>query len=149
MRRQILFSAKTSALFMALPAASALLVSALLAPAHADPVIVNYDCVPPLTKGDHMMIDWNAGRNVVAVEFPPSKVSARLSYVASESGFRYERGKISVSGKGDRDVTLQLGKEPVRICTRLPSPDDKPGPQPHSPDIPPPRPGAPPLPDNN
>ncbi len=97
-----------------------------------------------------MMIDWNAGRNVVLVQFPPSKVSARLSYVASESGFRYEKGKTSVSGKGDKDVTLQMGKEPLRICTRLPSPDDKAGPQPAAPDIPPPRPGAPPpAPDSN
>jgi membrane-bound inhibitor of C-type lysozyme len=109
---------------------------ALFSPAHADPAIVDYLCEPSLSKGDHITIDWNAGRNVILVLLPDKK-SERLSYVASEEGFRYQKGRIQVSGKGDKEISLQTGKDPLRICTRQPSPDDKPGMQPNSPDLPP------------
>jgi hypothetical protein len=110
----------------------------LLQEAQADPAIVEYACEPAFPKGDHITIDWNAGRNVILVQLP-NKRAERLSYTASEEGFRYQKGKTEVSGKGDREISLRTGRDPLRLCARQPSPDDKPGMQPHSPDLPPAR----------
>jgi len=107
---------------------------ALILPARADPAIIDYVCVPALPKGDHMTIDWNAGRNVIVVQFPPNQQTARLSFVASEFDFRYQKGKTEVFGKGDKDVSLQIGKDPLRTCTRQGAFREQHSPEQHSPE---------------
>lgn len=113
MRDRAVYVAKPLILFLAL-----LPGFAFVAPAKADPAIVDYVCVPPLPKDGHMTIDWNAGKNVILMRFPPNPQPTKLAFVASDYSFRYEKGKTAVFAKGDRELTLQMNKNPLRICTR-------------------------------
>jgi hypothetical protein len=113
MQRQIPFFAKSLVFCLPLLAAPALVM-----PAQADPAIVDYVCEPALPNDGHMTIDWNAGKNVILVRFPPNKQATKLAFTTSDFSFRYERGKTVVFGKGDKELSLQMGKNPLRICTR-------------------------------
>lgn len=94
---------------------------AFAASAAANPATTDYVCAPAMPKGDHLTIDWNSGGKSITVTFPNGQ-AVKMPIALSGSGFRYERsgvlGKIEISGKGDKEVTLQMSGQPSRICTR-------------------------------
>ena len=110
--------ATTSArLYFSLLAACAVAAPLSSAPAVANPATNDYVCTPSLPKGERITIDWNSGGKSINVTFPDGK-TMRLGQAVSGSGFRYVHGNVEVVGKGDKDLMLQIGTNPVRTCVK-------------------------------
>ena len=94
---------------------------AFAASATANPATTDYVCAPAMPKGDHLTIDWNSGGKSITATFPNGQ-AVKMPIAQSGSGFRYARsgvlGKMEISGKGDKEVTLAMSGQPSRICTR-------------------------------
>jgi membrane-bound inhibitor of C-type lysozyme len=85
--------------------------------AQANPVTVEYRCTPSLPKGDVLTVDYNSGYNSVTAQFPNGQ-SIRMPRKRSGSGFRYGKGNLLIYGKGDTEITLEIGSDPSRRCVK-------------------------------
>jgi membrane-bound inhibitor of C-type lysozyme len=97
--------------------ALACLVGFLSGAARANPVTIEYRCTPSLPKGDVLTVDYNSGYNSVTAQFPNGQ-SIRMPRKRSGSGFRYGKGNLLIYGKGETEITLEIGSDPSRRCVK-------------------------------
>jgi hypothetical protein len=86
-----------------------------MAPAHANPATVDYQCRPSLHGGGLLSIDFNSGVKTITLQFPDGK-SIRMPGRTSRSYFLYSGEHAKVFGSGQKTITLTIMGQPTRRC---------------------------------